>query len=123
MVGAGDVPWRQVGETRIVVRVRLTPKASRDAIDGVGATRDGAAFKARVRAVPQDGAANAALERLFSVWLLVPKSSVEVERGGKSRIKTVSISGEIAAIAAKLSAKLDEFCQAATTARAIRDKK
>ncbi|TIT75878.1 MAG: DUF167 domain-containing protein, partial [Mesorhizobium sp.] len=47
--------------------VRLTPKAALDRIDGVETTADGRShLKGRVRAVPEKGAANAALERLVA---------------------------------------------------------
>lgn len=80
--------------------VRLTPKSSRDSIDGAGATADGAThLDARVRAVPEKGAANAALERLLADWLGLPKRSVSVVGGATSRLKTIRIPGEPAAIA------------------------
>ncbi len=83
--------------------VRLTPKASRDALEGVETTADGAAHvKARVRAVPEKGAANKALERLVARALGVPSSCVAVVAGGTSRLKTVRISGEPAALAGLL---------------------
>ena len=86
--------------------VRLTPKSSRDALEGVETTADGAAHvKARVRAVPEKGAANTALERLVARALGLPSGSVAVVAGGTSRLKTVRIAGEPAA----LSRLLDRF--------------
>lgn len=79
--------------------VRLTPKSSRDALEGVDTTADGAAhIKARVRAVPEKGAANTALERLVARSLGVPASTVSVVAGGTSRLKTVRIAGEPATL-------------------------
>ncbi len=79
--------------------VRLTPKSSRDALEGVETTADGASHvRARVRAVPEKGAANAALERLVARALGVPAGSVSVVAGGTSRLKTVRIAGEPAAL-------------------------
>lgn len=49
---------------------------------------------ARVRAVPEKGLANRALEKLIARWLDVPASSVKVTTGETSRIKTVSITGD-----------------------------
>lgn len=48
----------------------------------------------RVRAVPEKGLANRALEKLIARWLDVPASSVKVTTGETSRIKTVSITGD-----------------------------
>jgi uncharacterized protein YggU (UPF0235/DUF167 family) len=76
------------------LRVRLTPKGGRDAIDGPGADAAGASFlKARVRAAPEDGKANAALEALLAKALGVPKSAVRVDKGATSRVKLVDVTG------------------------------
>lgn len=75
--------------------VRLTPRAGKDAVDGVETTADGRShLSARVRAVPEKGAANAALERLLAVALDLPKRSISVVAGGTSRLKTVRIAGQ-----------------------------
>jgi uncharacterized protein YggU (UPF0235/DUF167 family) len=78
----------------LALRVRLTPRADRDAVEGVIDRGDaGAVIAARVRAAPERGAANAALERLVADWLGVPRSSVSVDAGTTQRIKTLLISG------------------------------
>ena len=46
-------------------------------------------LKARVRAIPEAGRANAAPEALIARWLGVPPSTVGVAHGGKSRLKQV----------------------------------
>jgi len=79
----------------IVLTVRLTPKAARDSVDGVGALADGRAVAlARVRAAPDKGQANRALVDLLAKTLRVPKSAVEVIAGAKARLKQVRIAGE-----------------------------
>jgi uncharacterized protein YggU (UPF0235/DUF167 family) len=79
----------------IDLSVRLTPKSSADAIDGLGVQADGAVhLAARVRAVPDKGAANAALERLLADWLRLPRSRVAVVGGSTSRLKTVRLQGD-----------------------------
>jgi uncharacterized protein len=90
---------------------RLTPKASKDAVDGLVDTSDGVAFQARVRAVPEDGAANKALEDLVARWLGVPKSSVSLATGGKSRLKSLRVDGDPVALDRILQARSDEFSQ------------
>ena len=83
--------------------VRLTPKSARDAIEGVEAGADGRAFlKARVRAVPEKGKANQALEKLLASALGVPASSVSVVAGGTARVKTVRVAGDPELIEAQL---------------------
>ena len=62
--------------------VRLTPRAARDEIGGVEASADGRSHLAvRVRAVPDKGKANAALEKLVAEALRLPSSSVQVRAG------------------------------------------
>ena len=102
-----DRPWRTAGGC-VIVRVRLTPKSSLEGIAGIVATLDGAAFTAKVRAIPADGEANAALERLVAKWLDVPKSTVRVTQGARSRVKSLTISGETGCLDARLQAKLKE---------------
>ncbi len=82
------------------LRVRLTPKSSADRLDGPGADSAGAAFlKARVRALPEDGAANAALEGLLAKALGVARSAVHVEKGATSRVKIVAVTAGADALA------------------------
>jgi uncharacterized protein len=104
-MSAVALPWR-TGAGCVIVRVRLTPKSSVEGIAGVGQTVKGAAFQARVRAVPAEGEANAALEGLVARWLDVPKSTVRVTHGAKSRVKSLTISGETGCLEARLKAKL-----------------
>ncbi|RJT39777.1 DUF167 domain-containing protein [Mesorhizobium waimense] len=85
--------------------VRLTPKAALDRLEGVETTADGRShLKARVRAVPENGAANAALEKLVAKALGVPASTVSVVAGGTARLKTLRIFGEPAALAKRIEA-------------------
>lgn len=104
----GSEIWRPI-PAGIAIRVRLTPRSQRDSIDGLERTAEGTALKARVRAIPESGAANAALEKLVARWLSVPKSTVEVIAGGKSRLKTVAVSGNSEALSKQLTAKLADI--------------
>ena len=100
--------WRH-GSACVIAHFRLTPKSSKEAIDGVIETPDGPAFQARVRALPEDGAANTALEQLVAQWLGVPKRSVSLATGGKSRLKSLRIDGDREALDRLLQARTDEF--------------
>jgi uncharacterized protein YggU (UPF0235/DUF167 family) len=76
------------------LRVRLTPKANADRIEGVGEDAGGAShLKVRVRAAPESGAANAALEALIAKRIGAPRSRVRVAKGATSRTKMVDIDG------------------------------
>ncbi len=75
--------------------VRLTPNASRDAVEGVEPSGDGDMWlKARVTSVPEDGKANKALIQLLSKWLKVPKSSISILSGETARKKILRIDGD-----------------------------
>lgn len=105
-MGGAAHPWRHA-DACVIVRFRLTPKSSKDAIDGLETTTDGPAFKARVRAVPEDGAANSALEKLVAGWLEVPKSTVRLVSGGKSRVKSLAVDGDVHMLEGRLAARFD----------------
>lgn len=69
--------------------------------------RDGTgrlALKARVRAAPEKGQANGALETLLAGTFGVPKRAVRVTRGATARLKQVDIEGlDAGALAAFLA--------------------
>jgi len=83
--------------------VRVQPKASADRVEDWGQDDAGRKFlKIRVRAVPEDGKANSAVQNLVAKWLGVPKSAVRVVTGGKTRLKGLEIDGP-PELAARLS--------------------
>ncbi len=99
--------------------LRLTPRGGRDAIDGIETLSDGrSVLKARVRAVPEDGEANRAVERLIAKTLGVPNSAVRVGTGHTSRIKNIAVDGEPSVLLKKLE-NLTRFCGADMSARVI----
>jgi uncharacterized protein (TIGR00251 family) len=93
----------------VVVPVRLTPKSGRDEIAGLEDFDGDTVLKVRVRAVPEDGRANAALEKLIANWLGLPPSAVKVVHGGKSRLKQVAIEGAPLALPRLIAARLAEL--------------
>ena len=99
-------PLARLTPRGLELRVRLTPKSSSDRIDGICDSMDGPALAARVRALPTDGEANSALERLIAEWLDIAKSSVSLTAGQKSRVKTVTISAGPGELVAKLHNRL-----------------
>ena len=87
------------------VRIRLTPKASRERIEGCRTDADGSVMLiARVTAAPTDGKANAALLRLLAKSWDVPPSSLAVTAGATDRRKTVLIRGDASALLGRLAA-------------------
>lgn len=73
----------------IAFAVRVTPRASRDAIEGAYQ----GALKVRLTAPPVDDRANEALIDLLAERLNVPKSAVRIVAGAKSRTKQVEVAG------------------------------
>lgn len=74
--------------------MRLTPSGGADRIEGLATDDAGRTYlKVRVRAAPEDGKANAALEALLAKALGVAKSKVKVARGATARLKAVEIEG------------------------------
>ena len=98
------LPWR-IRPGGLELRVRVTPRGGRDAIDGVEALSDGRpVLKVRVRAAPDKGAANEGVRRLLAGALELPASAVSLESGATARLKTFSIAGAAEPLAAALAA-------------------
>ena len=76
---------------RLGVRIdtRVTPRASRNTIDGV---REGR-LVIKVTAPPVDHAANAAVIELLADALQVPRRSVTIVAGEQSRSKSFAVAG------------------------------
>jgi uncharacterized protein (TIGR00251 family) len=78
-----------LGVTPLTLAIRVTPRADVDAVVGWrSAARD--ELGVRVRAVPEDGKANAAVVKALARSLDIPKSAVELVRGHGSRLKIVA---------------------------------
>ena len=98
-----DRPWT-VTVDGLLLSVRLTPKGGRDAIDGIETLADGrAVLKARVRALPEEGEANAALVKLIAKAVGVSTSRVTLQSGHTTRLKILKIEGDGAALAAAIA--------------------
>lgn len=97
------MPFRE-GPGGVLLHIRLTPKGGRDGFDGIATGADGkTALLARVRAVPEDGAANAALIDLLAKTLRVRKSAIDLVAGATARQKTLRISGEASDLVTRLT--------------------
>jgi uncharacterized protein YggU (UPF0235/DUF167 family) len=97
-LAGAEAPWTAEPDG-VTFWLRLTPKGGRDAIDGVETLADGrVVLKARVRAAPEDGRANAALIELIAKALAAPKRAVTIRSGETSRLKKLFIAGDPAPI-------------------------
>jgi uncharacterized protein (TIGR00251 family) len=63
------------------LRIHLTPRSARDEVLGL----EGDLLRARVSAPPVEGRANEALLRLLAEALGVPRASLRIVRGQRSR--------------------------------------
>ena len=98
----GARPWT-AAPGGVHLDVRLTPKGGRDALDGIAPLADGrTVLKARVRAAPHEGAANAALARLIAAAAGVPANKVTIVGGATARVKRMRVAGDPRAITAAL---------------------
>lgn len=89
----------------VELHLRLTPKSSRDSLEGFETRADGACvLKARVRAVPEDGKANDALIALVSKQLKHPASRIKLAAGATARQKTLLLEGDPEALAERFQA-------------------
>lgn len=75
--------------THALLEVRVVPRAGRSGIAGV---REGALL-VKLAAAPVDGAANAELIAVLAEALGVPKRSLEIVSGERSRSKRVRVAG------------------------------
>lgn len=97
-----------VNKAGVRLRVRLTPRASRDGVDGLVQDSEGQPLlQVRLKAPPVEGAANKALVNFLASGLKLRKGDIEIVAGAKSRVKTVQLSGE----SGKLEARLNKILQ------------
>ncbi len=73
----------------MLLRVRVQPRASRDALS----VDSGDRIRVALSAPPVDGAANKALVAFLAKTLGVRKAAISLETGAKSREKTLRIKG------------------------------
>ena len=76
--------------------IRVQPRANRNSIELDGERPDvkpGVKIMVRVTAAPEGGKANEAVVALLAKRLRVPKRSIQIVRGHKSRNKRIRIEG------------------------------
>ncbi|GAB0115024.1 DUF167 domain-containing protein [Acidisoma sp. C75] len=88
----------------LVLAVRLTPRAARDAQGGVSIGADGrAVLQIRLTAPPVEGAANAALIAFLARELGLRQAAITLRAGATARLKRLHLAGEPEALAARLA--------------------
>ena len=84
--------------------VRVSPGASKDAIDGIWQGPGGERrLIVKVRAAPDKGKANDAVINLLSKQLGLPRSAISITAGQTARLKTVCINENVRALRAAMT--------------------
>jgi uncharacterized protein (TIGR00251 family) len=97
--------WHRPTDAGLLLHLRVTPNAGRDAIEGVETRDDGASvLRIRVAAVPDRGRANAAVIALLAKALGVPKTTLSLVSGETSRFKTVLVNAAEPALMVRMAA-------------------
>ena len=91
MGASADSALFELVPTGLAFRVRLTPKAGSNLIDGVLLGPDGEVLKVRVTAVPEKGKANKALIKLLAKETGIAGGRFEVISGTTSRKKRLLV--------------------------------
>lgn len=87
----------------MTLSVRVSPRAGRNAVEGLIPDAEGKLQLAvRVAAAPVDGEANDAIEATLASWLGVKPREIEVTGGLTTRSKVVTIDGDPVALIRKL---------------------
>ena len=104
-----ESPFRSIADG-LSVTVKVTPKASRNAVTGLARDADGAAWlTVAVTAAPENGKANAALIKLLAKEWRLAKSAITVASGATSRHKMLHIAGDSRCLLLDLGAWLTDM--------------
>jgi len=87
-MNSADLEIRETADG-LFVKLHVQPRAKASQISGI----HNGALKLKVTAPPVDDAANRAVVEYFSSLLGIPKSSLQITSGLKSRDKTLQIKG------------------------------
>ncbi len=91
----------------VEIHIRATPNAKVEKIDGVENRDDGNQYlKIKIRAIPEDGAANDAIIKIIAKTLKIPKSDIELKAGQKGRTKCLLVKNKNLDIEAIIKALL-----------------
>lgn len=91
----------------VEIHIRATPNAKVEKIDGIESRDDGNQYlKVKIRAIPEDGAANDAIIKIIAKTLKIPKSDIELKAGQKGRTKCLLVKNENLDIEAIIKALL-----------------
>ncbi len=100
---ADALPLTVDADGRIIISVRVIPRAPATRIDGL---RNGALL-VKLTAPPVDSAANDALVEFFATLLRCPRRQIQLVAGEKSRDKRLAVAGlALQGVASRLREKM-----------------
>jgi hypothetical protein len=106
LTAPAPTPFRKRGDG-VQVAVRLTPGAARAGLDGVRVDAAGNPYlAARVAAPAESGRANTALIKLLAKLWRLPRGTITLTAGHRSRRKSLRIAGDPEALFARLERTL-----------------
>ena len=86
--------WWRAEPGRVVLRVKVQPRARRPGLQGVAPSGDGPRLKLAVTEAPTDGRANKAVCAALAEALRVAPSTVAGAPGQSAREKTIIVTGD-----------------------------
>jgi hypothetical protein len=90
-------------EGGVRLALRLTPRASRNGVDGIGEDAEGRPLlKLRLVAPPVEGAANTALIAFLAKSLSLRQADITIRSGETGRVKILHLAGDSATLLHKL---------------------
>ena len=96
--------------TGVRLAVRLTPRAAHNRVAGLAADAEGRpVLQIRLTAPPVEGAANAALIVFLAKTLGLRQLDVTIRSGQKGRLKIVELTGDAAALQARLAELIESL--------------
>lgn len=91
------------------VRLVVTPKASRNGVEGVRREADGGVvLRVGVTAAPEDGKANAAVIKLLAKTWHLPKGAFSIRAGAAARRKVLFIEGDATELARRIRKRVED---------------
>lgn len=95
--------WFALHDKGVYIAVKVVPKSSKNAVDGVIIDVDGCkVLKLRVTSPPDKNKANEAVLRLLADTWNIPISSLSIASGGTGRKKRICINGKVQELMAML---------------------
>jgi uncharacterized protein (TIGR00251 family) len=96
----------------VLIAVRVTTKAQRDEVAGIGRQPDGARhLSVRVRAAPEDGKANKAVIETVAKACGLAKSTIRIAAGETSRNKRLLVTGNAEALLTAVAERLERILE------------